>query len=117
MLCYPGCAVPKELCYHLQAYSSVQAPGSIGMSGNVGEDRFVYPAEVPDGFQIDIEFVVSNDREFEMILFENLYPLLQDDSGIEHPSLVPLVVNVILTIFCHLEVCRNKLGHICIGES
>ena len=29
MLCYPGCAVPKELSYHFQAYSSVQAPGRI----------------------------------------------------------------------------------------
>ena len=67
MLCYPGCAVPKELCYYLQAYSSVQAPGSIGVSGNVGKDRFVYPAEVPYGFKIDIEFMVPNDREFEMI--------------------------------------------------
>lgn len=44
VLCYPGCAVPKELCYYLQAYSSVQAPDSIGVSGDVGEDRFVYPA-------------------------------------------------------------------------
>lgn len=50
MLCYPGCAVPKELCYYLQAYPSVKAPGSIGVSGNVGEDRFVYPAEVSYGF-------------------------------------------------------------------
>ena len=40
-----------------------------------------------------------------MILFENLHPLLQDDSGIEHPGLVALVVDVILTVFCHLEVC------------
>ena len=30
MLCYPGCAVPKKLCYHIQAYSSVQAPGTEG---------------------------------------------------------------------------------------
>ena len=29
MLRDSGCAVPEELCYHLQAYSSVQAPGSI----------------------------------------------------------------------------------------
>ena len=41
MLCYSGCAVPQELCHHLQAYSSVQAPGSIGVSGNVGKDRFI----------------------------------------------------------------------------
>ena len=50
MLCYSGCAVPEELCDHLQAYSSVQAPGSIGVPGNVGKDRFVYPAEVSYGF-------------------------------------------------------------------
>ena len=50
MLCYSGCAVTKELCYHLQAYPSVKAPGSIGVSGDVGEDRFVYPAEVSYGF-------------------------------------------------------------------
>ena len=49
--------------------------------------------------------MISNDREFEVILFENLYPLLQDISGLEHPSLVPIVVDVVLTIFCYLEVC------------
>ena len=87
MLCDSCCAVTKEFCYHLQAYSPIQAPGSIGVPGDVGEDRLVYPADVTNGFQIDIEFVVTNDREFEVILFENLYPLLQDDSGIEHPSL------------------------------
>ena len=50
MLCDSGCAVPKEFCYHLQAYPPVQAPGSIGVPGDVGEDRLVYPAEVTDGF-------------------------------------------------------------------
>ena len=50
MLRDSGCAMPKELCYHFQAYPSVQAPGGIGVSGDVGEDRLVYPAEVTDGF-------------------------------------------------------------------
>ena len=50
MLRDSGCAVSKEFGYHLQAYSPVQAPGSIGVSGDVGEDRLVYPAEVTDGF-------------------------------------------------------------------
>ena len=109
MLCYPSCAVPEELCYHLQAYPSVQAPGSIGVSGNVGEDRFINATEVSDGFQIDIEFMIPDDREFEMIFFENLHPLLQDDSGIEHPSLVALVVYVVLTILRYLEVCGAYL--------
>lgn len=59
------------------------------------------------GLQIDIEFMVAQDRELEMILFENLYPLLQDDCGIEHPSLVTLVVDVVLTILCYLEVSWN----------
>lgn len=35
MLCYPGCAVTKE--FHLQAYPSVKAPGSIGVPCNVGK--------------------------------------------------------------------------------
>ena len=117
MLCDSGCAMPQELGYHLQAYTSVQAPGSIGVSSNVGKDRFINPTQVPDGFEIDVEFMISNDREFEVILFENLYTLLQDDSGIEHPGLVPLVVDVVLTILCYLEVCWHQLGHICIGET
>ena len=79
--------MPQKLCYHLQAYPSVKAPGSIGVSGNMGKDRFINPTQVPNGFQIDIEFMIPDDREYEVILFENLYPLLQDDSGIEHPSL------------------------------
>ena len=86
MLCYSGCAVPQELGYHLQAYTSVQAPGSIGVSSNVGKDRFINPTQVPDGIEIDVEFMISNDREFEVILFENLYTLLQDDSGIERSA-------------------------------
>ena len=53
--------------------------------------------------------MVPNDREFEVILFENLYTLLQDDSGIEHPCLVPLVVYVVLTVLCYLEVCGAYL--------
>ena len=109
MLCYSGCAVTQELGDHLQAYSSVQAPGSIGVSGNVGKDRFINPTQVPDGFQIYIEFMIPDDREFEVILFENLHPLLQDDSGIEHPSLVALVVYVVLTILRYLEVCGAYL--------
>ena len=113
MLCDSGCAVTKEFCYHFQAYSSVQAPGSIGVSGNVGEDRLVYPAEVSNGFQIDIEFVVPNDREFEVIFFENLHPLLQNDSCIEHPGLVALVVDVVLTILRYLEVCGAYLRTEC----
>lgn len=44
MLCYSGCAVTKEFCYHLQAYSSVQAPGSIGVPGDVRKDRLIDPA-------------------------------------------------------------------------
>ena len=94
MLCYSCCAVPQEFCYHLQTYPSTQTPGSIGVSGNVGKDRFINPTQVPYGFQIDIEFVVPNDREFEVIFFENLHPLLQDDSSIEHPGLVALVIEV-----------------------
>ena len=82
MLCDSGCAVPKEFNYYLQAYSSIQAPGSLGVSDNVGKDRFINATEVSDGFQIDIEFMIPDDREFEVILFENLYPFLQDDSGI-----------------------------------
>jgi hypothetical protein len=50
VLCDSGCAVPQEFGDHFQAYSPVQAPGSISVSGDVGEDRLVYPAEVTDGF-------------------------------------------------------------------
>ena len=50
MLRDPGRAVSEEFGDHLQAYPSIQAPGSIGVSGDVGEDRLVYPAEVTDGF-------------------------------------------------------------------
>ena len=56
--------------------------------------------------------MISNDREFEVIPFENLYPLLQDISGLEHSSLVPIVVDVVLTIFCYLEVCGAYLLHL-----
>ncbi len=45
VLCYPGCAVPKELGYYLQAYSSVQAPDSIGVSDDVGEERLDVPTK------------------------------------------------------------------------
>ena len=50
MLGDSGRAMSKKFGYHLQAYSPVQAPGSIGVSGDVEEDRFVYPAEVSYGF-------------------------------------------------------------------
>ena len=53
--------------------------------------------------------MIPDYREFEVILFENLHPLLQDDSGVEHPSLVPLVVYVVLTILRYLEVCGAYL--------
>ena len=53
--------------------------------------------------------MVPNDREFEVIFLENLHPLLQDDSGIEHPGLVALVVYVVLTILRYLEVCGAYL--------
>ena len=53
--------------------------------------------------------MIPDDREFEVILFENLHPLLQDDSGIEHPCLVALVVDGVLTIFRYLEVCGAYL--------
>ena len=46
MLRDSGRAVSEEFGYHFQAYSPVQAPGSIGVSGDVGEDRLVYPAVV-----------------------------------------------------------------------
>ena len=49
MLRDSDCAVPKEFCYNLQAYPSIQAPGSIGMSGDVGEDGLVNPAKVSYG--------------------------------------------------------------------
>ena len=32
------CAVSKQFGHHFQAYPSVKAPGSIGVSGNVGKD-------------------------------------------------------------------------------
>jgi hypothetical protein len=79
------------------------------VSGNVGKDRFINAAQVSDSFQIDIEFMIPDDMEFEVILFKNLHPLLQDDSGVEHPSLVPLVVYVVLTILRYLEVCGAYL--------
>ncbi len=50
MLCDSGCAMSQEFGDHFQAYPSIQTPGSIGVSGDVGEDRFVYHAEVSYGF-------------------------------------------------------------------
>ena len=48
MLRDSGCAVSQKFRHHFQAYSPVQAPGSIGVPGDVGEDRLVYPAEAID---------------------------------------------------------------------
>ena len=64
MLCDSCCAVTKEFCYHFQAYSSVQAPGSIGVSGNVGKDRFINATEVSYGFQIDCHLVMEVARSW-----------------------------------------------------
>ena len=50
MLRDSGCAMSQKFGDYLQAYSPVQAPGSIGVPGDVGEDRLVYPAEVTNGF-------------------------------------------------------------------
>ena len=117
MLSNPGCAVPKELCYHLQAYSPVQAPGSIGVPGNVGEDGLVYPAEVTDGFQIDIHLVIAQYWQLEVVLFEYLHPLFQDDGSIVDAGLVALVVDVVLTVGCPLDIFWFKLCHIRVGKS
>ena len=50
MLRDSGCAMSQKFGDYLQAYSSVQASGSIGVPGDVGEDRLVYPTKVTDGF-------------------------------------------------------------------
>ena len=39
--------------------------------------------------------MVTQDRELEVVFLEYLHPLLQDDSSIEHPGLVALVVDVV----------------------
>lgn len=49
MLGDSGRAMSKKFRHNFQAYSSIQAPGGICVSGNVGEDRLVYSAEVTDG--------------------------------------------------------------------
>lgn len=61
--------------------------------------------------------MVAQYRQLEVILFEYLHPLFQYNSSIEHTCLVALVVDVILSIFRHLEVRRYELRHIRIGES
>ena len=46
MLRDSGRAVSEEFGDNLQAYPPVQAPGSIGVPGDVGEDRLVYSVVV-----------------------------------------------------------------------
>ena len=49
MLGDSGRAVSQKFRHNFQANSPVQAPGSIGVSCDVGEDRLVYPKEVTGG--------------------------------------------------------------------
>ena len=44
----------------------------------MGENGFVDATDVPNGFQINIEFVVSNEGKSEIILLQDLAPFLQN---------------------------------------
>ena len=57
--------------HHLQPNSSVQTSGRIGVSGHVGENGFVNAADVPDGFQVNIELVVSDEGKSEVVLLQD----------------------------------------------
>ena len=81
--------------HHLQPDPSVQTAGRIGVSGHVGEDGFINAADVPDGFQINIEFVVSDEGKSEIILLQDLDPFFQNDRGITDPRFPSGVVNVV----------------------
>ena len=90
-----GGLVSQQSGHHLQPDPTVQTAGRIGVSGHVGENGFVDAADVPDGFQINIEPVISDEGKSEVVFLQDLDPFFQNDRGITDPRFPSGVVNVV----------------------
>ena len=62
MLCDSCRTMTKELGNHLEPDAPVQTPGSVSMSGDVAEYGLINSADITNGLQISIDFLIGYHR-------------------------------------------------------